>query len=341
MNVSPRRRRADAPVSKLFLSCDLTGSTAFKQRRDHHRQAPWQKAFLQFYREFPQTLRLLQADPAYSGAGALRFDLWKPVGDELIFTCDILRESDVFEAVRLWVATMREYKHESLSDEKLGLPGGASLGVKGGAFIATFPGPDSESSIPRNPDVERSAGDVIRLNRKALSGKRRHSQYLFDYFGPSIDTGFRVLSRCSGRYFALSVEVAYVLSSLHTMNTTRNYASDDIVLIGGTELKGVWGGREYPVFALDLELADEVNQAFASFTSPKTDISSVLRLCRACYSSEKWPFRVYLPESAEQGPFRVAPQDALHAYIEDDGPEVALSDPENPNVVESDENLLS
>lgn len=341
--MSPRRNN-DEPVSKLFLSCDLTGSTAFKQRADHDPQAPWQKVFLQFYREFPQTLRLQQADQAHTGAKDLLFELWKPVGDELIFTCDVQRESDVWEAIRLWVATMREYRHKSLTDENLRIGGGPKLGVKGGAFIGTFPGPDSESSIPRHPSSERSGRDVVTLNKEALRGargKRKHSEYLFDYFGPSIDTGFRVLGRCSSRFFTVSVEVAYVLSTLHAQNTIKPYKCDDLVLLTGAELKGVWGGRTYPMFALDLEADDEVNKAFAKFEPPKAHAPDILELCKACYSSDGWPFRVYLPGSSPEGPFHVVPDDPLSGYVEEDAAATRLEDPAEPNPVDADEDLLS
>ncbi len=221
--------------------------------------------------EFPQTLRLVQADLAHADATHLRFELWKPVGDELIFTCELRQETDVFEAIAVWTDTMAEYKRKSLNGEVLKETGGLKLGVKGGAFIATFPGPDSESSIPRRPDVETSGRDVVALNREALlkkHNKRMHTDYMFDYFGPSIDTGFRVLSLCSARHFAVSLEVAFVLSSLDQMSTAKPYKSSNLTLLRGAELRGVWGGRRYPVFALDLEAGDPINQAFRPFEQP-------------------------------------------------------------------------
>lgn len=124
-----------APRSLLFLSCDITGSTAFKQRRS----APWLRTFLSFYREFPQQLGDLLAE----ADRPLRFDLWKAVGDEMIFTCAVDDERDVDLAVRLWLAAMDGYE----------------------------------------------------LNRSALE-LRDLTAYQYDYFGPSIDTGFRV-TECS------------------------------------------------------------------------------------------------------------------------------------------------
>lgn len=302
--------------SRLFLSCDLTGSTAFKQLPQKSVQTPWQKVFLQFYREFPQTLELVRKERG--GASHLQFELWKAVGDELLFTCAIRSEVDVFEAVQVWIQTMAEYKRKSLTDERLGVKGRSALGVKGGAFIATFPGPDSESSIPRRGEIETSNKDVVELNRDALKGNRALSKYLFDFFGPSIDTGFRVLSRCDSRYFTLSLEVAFALSSLHHQPgpDQRNYQDTGLVLLDIAELKGVWGGSDYPLFAIDLECTSGVNKAFSAFDAARSDVANILALCEACYTSDHWPFKLYLPTGLNAH-FKAEPVDPLADYVAD------------------------
>lgn len=299
--------------SKLFLSCDLTGSTAFKQR-EHDPQSPWQKVFLQFYREFPQTLGLAQAEPDLAPAADLSFDLWKPVGDELIFTTDVISESQIYWAIKAWLRAMELYQEESLTDHAVGLSKGPRLGVKGGAFVATFPGPDHESTIPRSPDIEVSGQDVVQLNQAALRGRRAHSKYLYDYFGPSIDTGFRVLSHCTARHFAVSLEVAFALASLHQVPGPDHYDMLDLMLYSSEPLKGVWGEKTYPLFAMDLGRTDPVNAALASFEEAQYDPAKILALCEACYTSDAWPFKLYLPE-ASNGHFLIAPSDPLAEYI--------------------------
>ncbi|NMF27970.1 hypothetical protein [Cellulosimicrobium aquatile] len=289
--------------SLLFLSCDLTGSTNYKQRAD--KQTTWRKTFLQFYREFPQTLATMQVD---DGTEDLEFELWKPVGDELIFTCLVRKETDVFRAVRTWTKTMREFEVNSLDAE--------GLGTKGGAFIATFPGPDSESSIPRNPREEDSDKDVVELNREALKGQRSLRKYLFDYFGPSIDTGFRVLSRCSSRFFTLSIEVAYAMTcaSVSPSREQERYTLDDLTLIDTVQLKGVWGGRDYPLFAIDLDHTDSVLEALRPFKANSVTTHEKMALCTACYRHEDWPFKLYLPEGSNSE-FKDPPVDPLADYV--------------------------
>lgn len=321
----------DECVSKLFLSCDLTGSTAFKQQPLTDPAPPWQKVFLQFYREFPQELYRQQKE---LDSDHLSFSLWKPVGDELLFTCDVRDELQIFDAVTTWHTTMRAYKEKSLDD--------TSLGVKGGAFIATFPGPDSRSSIPRNPESEVSDGDVVVLNDNATRRRASHSKYLYDYFGPSIDTGFRVLSKCTERYMTLSVEVAYALSLLHfdvgPDSGRRNVGN--LILLDSLELKGVWGGKSYPLFALDLQAETDIAKAYRDISPHSQDTKAIHKLCAAHYSEPGWPFKLYLPDSTN-GHFSVPQSNPLEGYLTNAsvstaGAETLAAEPTNPRSLAPD-----
>lgn len=296
------------------------GSTHFKQT-----EPGWQKIFLSFYREFPQILA--QADRAMSAAGGpgTAFQLWKAVGDELIFEVDVVDEKDVSRAVRVWLDAMTQYESQSLSDR--------SLALKGGAFIATFPGPDSESSIPRNPTVEISDEPVVILNSRALAGHRAHTKFLFDYFGPSIDTGFRLFSLSSRRYFPLSIEVAWAMALAANEAAVNKIDEDlhrttDFIHHGSHVLKGVWNGREYPVFAIDREDADAVHLAMAKMNGGTMESSQIIDVCHACDADPKWPFRLYLPGSVNPA-FTASPDDAmieLLAYESShDGAETAIA----------------
>lgn len=284
-------------ASFLFLSCDLTGSTNFKQQEP--RNPTWQEVFLRFYRYFPQQIANEKVE---RDAQNLTFNLWKPVGDELIYYCPVRSEEDIYQAVRTWVGAMRSYESESLK--------GTGMGTKGGAFIATFPGPDSRSSVPREPDLEVSDGDVRVLNSQAYESID-HSRYMYDFFGPSIDTGFRVLTQCTVRFFTLSAEVALAMIGRSKIlgSTQDQFKVDDLILKEFITLKGVWGGRAYPIVAIDHAFDDPVNQAYAEITRPE-DPSKLWNLCLACYQSEKWPSRLYLPES-QIDLFKVEPADSL------------------------------
>ena len=137
------------------MSCDLVGSTHFKQT-----VPGWQKVFLSFYREFTQFIATANREVE---GDSTEFTLWKAVGDELIYEVEVSDERQVGRAVRVWLLAMSQYEEQVLKMEN-----GSSLSLKGGAFIATFPGPDSESTIPRDPQFERSDGAVVLLNEAAL-----------------------------------------------------------------------------------------------------------------------------------------------------------------------------
>lgn len=74
---------------------------------------------------------------------------------------------------------------------------------------------------------------------------------MIDYVGPAIDTGFRLAQYATTRKLVVSVGIAYALSK-----TTK---SDDglietfrMMFDRSTPMKGVMGGRSYPIFWIDL-----------------------------------------------------------------------------------------
>lgn len=289
----------DQARSLLFLSCDIVGSTRFKQSST---LSLWQKTFLTFYREFPQVLGDLTTEAKFEP----EFKLWKPVGDELIFTVHVRNEAETFHAVRLWVAAMDKYESDVLED--------TPLATKGGAFIATFPGPDSESSIPRNPITETSDKGVVELNAEALGvrGTPAGDAYMYDYFGPSIDTGFRIFGACDNRYFTLSVEVAWALAqcAADAGVDSEKFPLPHLRFLGAQVFKGVWDGRAYPLFALDRHQGDLINRALAALENNDLDPNKVVELCRQCSKDPTWPSKLYLPGS-EHAIFCIEPFDPL------------------------------
>lgn len=266
--------------SLLFLSCDIVDSTRIKQKN-----SDWRAAFLNFYFGFPQYLKNAKGEN-----NEIDFSLWKPVGDELIFTVKVTHERHVSDAVRIWLAAM------DACDRSLGASD--SFDVKGGAFIATFPSPDSESSIPRYPIEEISFENVYDANAKAL--KLKHSpegyrSYMYDYFGPSIDTGFRIFSKSSQRFFTISIEVAWALANCES----KENDGWDVCFLGEEILKGVWNNRPYPLFAIDTQNRDEINQSLSAISRTKATPAQVLKVAEACLKAEKWPSDLYLPDSKE------------------------------------------
>lgn len=295
----------DDARSLIFLSCDLVGSTQFKQSQASSPPIVagggryWQEVFLEFYRGFPQMVATVakefeddgQSSKSIVKAGS--FTLWKPIGDELVFTVEVKSEYDVAYAVRVWLETLHRYEADQLSD--------SPLKTKGGAFIATFPGPDSRATIPVNPEIETSNDDPVELNDKALQEEQDRNNYTYDYFGPSVDTGFRLFSACSHRYFTLSVEVVYAMTHLQTANVPAElgiFGCSDLVFLDGKEFKGVWNGREYPLFAIDRHQEEPVNKAISNLFGASPDPGKVKALAHACLTDSQWPSRLYLPSGS-------------------------------------------
>jgi hypothetical protein len=230
--------------SILFLSCDLQNSTQFKQKSA---SKEWIATFLAFYTEFPALLSTEIAGSCPSLQDRLL--LWKAIGDELIFSVRIQSERECSDAVDVWLAAM-------LAFEKAHLLVKTPMTLKGGAFLATVPSPDRRVAIPRTVGrADRSQLDPEAMNEstlnEAIDEDEFTGRFAMDFVGPSIDTGFRVLKFASRRYFVLTAEVAHVLFK-HYSDEVQGHRQ--AYLVGTHELKGVWGGRPYPVFALAREL---------------------------------------------------------------------------------------
>ncbi|WP_138275770.1 hypothetical protein [Rhodoluna limnophila] len=319
-----------APKSVLFLSADLVGSTSFKQSIDG-----WQKVFLTFYRGLPQYVA--RVNRKMPSERVIDFNLWKAIGDELIFQVDVQDATHVADAVRIWLEAMHLYESEVLQENS------GQLKLKGGAFIATFPGPDSESTIPISPESEDSDSDVIILNDSALNSKRDHALFMYDYFGPSIDTGFRILGESSHRFFTLSVEAAWAIADSATDAKRRGDidfvdGTHDFVFMGEQPLKGVWDGRSYPLFAIDRKFDDNLHAALRKISGSQLTSELVANVCQACSNSPGWVFKIYLPESSNKA-FHNVPSDAMAvlrgAALSNEGAEIPAT--ENGNLdLESD-----
>ncbi|WP_260754046.1 hypothetical protein [Mycobacterium sp. SMC-8] len=241
---------ANRDGSILFLSCDLQNSTQFKQNGENE----WIKTFLAFYTEFPSILSAEVAKSCPNLGG--RLSLWKAVGDELIFSILIQSEQECSDAVDAWLAAMLEFELQHLLPK-------TPMTLKGGAFLATVPSPDRRVAIPRTVRAkdDESQIDAEAANEATLNAATEEpsAEFAMDFVGPSIDTGFRLLKYATRRYFVLTVEVAHLLFKHYNDQDQRERRAH---LVGTHLLKGVWGGKPYPVFALAREL-DEVAPSLA------------------------------------------------------------------------------
>lgn len=192
-----------APSLRLFLSADLAGSTAFKQNQSAHE---WQWFFGEFYRQLPAYVER-QFEPDEQ-----RLNLWKTIGDEIVFTAQLRATNEAPRYVQAFRTAVASYRQEVT--RKFG-----GLDLKCAAWTAGFP-----------------VGNLI----VSLPG----SDTQVDYIGPGMDIGFRLVKAASPRRFLLSVELAYIL-------THEVFADPQIVVGRSLELKGVGKGHRYPALLLD------------------------------------------------------------------------------------------
>lgn len=113
-----------------------------------------------------------------------------------------------------------------------------------------------------------------------------------EYIGPSVDTGFRLSKFSSPSRFAISVEVAYIVAA----STEHGF---EVYFDDFHELKGVLGGRPYPVFWIDMkyEFDKHANKLIAAKKVP--DLNSIREFCDAFVKEIDDPTVLVLPYFTE------------------------------------------
>jgi hypothetical protein len=197
-------------------------------------------------------------------------EIWKTNGDEVIYVLEIGDPRDSYAAVVSWMRVARAYRKELL---KSNVP----LDVKVAAWTAGFPLGNVEVVFRHSVGKNNSRVDAkeseyneeqarlvhyYRLNKWYASvGKSGAGLpgYVKDYIGPSMDLGFRVASRATPRKFAVTIDLALLLS--HVRPPGEKWAGAlqrkffEPVLLrydGRSPLKGVLGGKPYPFFWIDM-----------------------------------------------------------------------------------------
>ena len=137
---------------RLFLSADLSGSTAFKTA--YQGPISWVPKFKHFYSEF-----LAQYTARYSDycleheacCGELANELpklWKTVGDEVIFVNRVSSCAQIFAYVHAFIQALEVYSRSLKKETDT-----AKLDVKGNGWIASFPYPN-QTVVVTDQDVD-------------------------------------------------------------------------------------------------------------------------------------------------------------------------------------------
>lgn len=197
---------------RLFLSVDMAGSTEFKARLTGQGNKGWLETFRVFFTNFPLMFAGQVGFEFLDDDSTPAIDVWKAMGDEVIFTAQPSSAAELASILRALLRTMTLYEKKYF--ERL------PLRLKGTAWLVEF----GEQNIEL--DIAELAGD---------GGNH------IDFIGPDIDLGFR-LSK-----FARPSSLTLSLDLVEALLTAPNRDQLSLHLLGNEELKGVMFGRPYPV----------------------------------------------------------------------------------------------
>jgi hypothetical protein len=263
---SPSLVDALKPRLRIFLSVDLVGSTAFKQARppellkqnraESSSLGPaWFKSILSFYRDFESMLREQWA--SFNAECEIKKlpecnepEFWKSNGDELLYTFELREPSEAASIMILWLSTLENYRRALRSNTP-------ELDIKSAAWIAGFPVMNSEVIFREGIGNSKAgeADDALLHQHDLLniwySGIKKRAGLTKDYVGPAIDTGFRIAGWASSRKMVISVDLALLLTGTSLDHNIKEKFS---IFFDGTQpLKGVVGGRPYPIIWIQVD----------------------------------------------------------------------------------------
>lgn len=277
---------------EMFLSVDVSGSTAFKFSRNMasagtnagEDKSGWFTAIRKFYdsfhEKFHQCVRAknLEATP----------HLWKALGDELIYRITIADRHSAAVAMCCFIEAIHHTRGVVRAVSK-------GLDLKGCAWVADF---DARNAVI---DLDGLHDPYQQSDPGQSSARTSKQPAIQDFIGPSMDAGFRLAKAASRRRLPLSVELALILASAEASN--RSYP-----LIfgydGREEFKGVLGGETYPVVWLDIEddvKLRETNRREAAMLQcqPEVPAETVVDFCKSYIESSYWMEMPYLKAETE------------------------------------------
>lgn len=265
----PEVRAALQPRMRLFMSADIVGSTAFKQRRSESDR--WFRVVMRFYHDAElHFLSRWRARAGYEQEQPTRFhlfgdeppELWKTIGDEVVFTKIVDRPWQVAICMDVWMDALGLIRAELAKED-------AALDLKSTAWLADFPLRNREVGLRTVGSPLDDPEDLSVANHQRLAAYyAKQPGYARDFVGPSIDTGFRLSAFAAPRRLAISLELAHVLSGAHgEMEEARpastqgvRYEPPTFFYDGAEPLKGVLSGVPYPRLWLDAG-GDRLHQA--------------------------------------------------------------------------------
>ncbi len=225
---------------RLFLSVDLTGSTAFKNKQKNPRD--WLPHFEDFYSNFKDSFTAKFAGICSENQNQCKEfqsatpKLWKTIGDELIFVNRVDSCAQIITLVSAFRDAMDSY---STKIKDLGLD------LKGNGWLASFPYPNQTVMVHfEQPEIIT----------EAIEKQADETPHTFEFLGSGIDSGFRIAKNSATNLFTISPSLAKIICMTYqNVDTLGKLGTFEIKFLGTNKLKGVVADAEFPILGINTE----------------------------------------------------------------------------------------
>ncbi len=237
INDSKNEGKKCSRTVELFFSFDIVNSSAYKDEN---------------YFGWPVVLTSLLTEIQRSVAGKIpQAQLWRVLGDEIIFFVTIKNIDEIYAAINSVYSTLVNF----------------NLQLRTGRFFENLENNSKETKqFTESGCIEKTGIDMLRVNNIiavqaaawlaiVINGDKEEfrpydnvfklynineSQQIHEFLGQDIDTGFRIKKETQDRRLVVSVELAKILSD-------RTQYSSRLNIVTYKSLKGVWKERLYPI----------------------------------------------------------------------------------------------
>jgi len=219
----------------LLISVDLTNATQFKAK-----EKVWIKTFDSFHKIIVDEMMMSNLNSRNIGR-AIPQDLfvWKRLGDEVLFYRHVNKREDILFAPQKIYNVMIKAQEKFFENSKKAKK--HNLHMKSSVWVADV-------------GISNNSRNFIREWKIGEKG-----QAIQDFVGSDIDEGFRMASRAVAGKVTVDPKIKYLFYDDKTdiflgdgfSADTLNSINNNIQFMGYTKLKGVWGGKDYPMYFYD------------------------------------------------------------------------------------------
>lgn len=229
---------------KLFVSVDIIDSTLLKNNFLLNGEGThWADILLGFYRDLPKIVlnKYISYMKEEEWSHIERPYIWKNIGDEIVFICDLEKDEDVYFYIQIFKDAIDRYHQLNNKDPE--------INVKLTAWTAESPVTNiimEEDYCIKNDDFEIKKHKENEIEKERAVKKLPSAKHI-EFVGPSTDLGFRISKYATKRQFIISVEATFMLLQ-------NPKAKNNITMFFEKEkdLKGVLIRGKYPILWIDM-----------------------------------------------------------------------------------------